>query len=96
MLHWDYLFLSVQSRQFCKLLTQKEFVGALPIVWDAGRITDSGPNWVIYMNGYDRLKPFGVATHGTICGYWSKMLWSHLCPSNKDLKKGLLFILSII
>ena len=35
-------FLNVQSKQFCKLLTQ-EFVEALPIAWDAGYITELVP-----------------------------------------------------
>lgn len=28
-----------------------------------------GPNGVIHIDGYDKLKPFGIAIHGAICGY---------------------------
>lgn len=27
-----------------------------------------GPNYLIHIDGYDKLKPFGFAIHGAICG----------------------------
>ena len=46
-----------------------------------------GPNGVIHIDGYDKLKPFGFAIPGAICGYSRKILWLHGCPSNKDPKR---------
>ena len=40
-----------------------------------------GPNGVIHIDGYDKLKPFGFAIPGAICGYSRKILWLHGCPS---------------
>ena len=43
-----------------------------------------GPNGVIHIDGYDKLKPFGISIHGAICGFSRKILWLQACPSNKD------------
>ena len=43
-----------------------------------------GPNGVIHIDGYDKLKPFGIAIHGSICGNSRKILWLQACPSNDD------------
>ena len=45
------------------------------------------PNGVIHIDGYDKSKPFGFAIPGAICGYSRKILWLHVCPSNKDHKR---------
>ena len=46
-----------------------------------------GPNGVIHIDGYDKLKPFGIAIHGAICGYSRKILWLQACPSNNDPRR---------
>ena len=32
-------------------------------------ILNLGPNYIWHMDGYDKLKPFGIAVHGCIDGY---------------------------
>ena len=35
----------------------------------------SGPSHVWHMDGYDKLKPYGMAIHGCIDGYSRKLMW---------------------
>ena len=30
--------------------------------------SSQGPNFIVHIDGYDKLKPFGFAIHGAICG----------------------------
>ena len=46
-----------------------------------------GPNWVWYLDGYDKLKPFGFEIHGSIDGYSRRGLWLNVLKSNKDPKE---------
>ena len=46
--------------------------------------TNPGPNYIIHLDGWDKLKPFGISVHGAIDGFSRKMLWLESCPSNKD------------
>ena len=43
-----------------------------------------GPNAIIHIDGYDKLKPFGIAIHGAVCGFSRRILWMNACPSNND------------
>lgn len=43
-----------------------------------------GPNFLIHIDGYDKLKPFGIAIHGAIDGYSRKLLWLKAGPSNNN------------
>lgn len=43
-----------------------------------------GPNFVIHLDGYDKLKPFGFAIHGAIDGFSRKILWLEVGPSNNN------------
>ena len=43
-----------------------------------------GPNYLWHMDGWDKLKPFGFAVHGSIDGYSRKILWLEVCNSNND------------
>ncbi|XP_065915413.1 uncharacterized protein [Dysidea avara] len=43
-----------------------------------------GPDFIWHMDGYDKLKPFGFAIHGSIDGYSRRILWLHVSPSNND------------
>ena len=43
-----------------------------------------GPNYMWHINGYDKLKPFGFAIHGTSDGYSRKILWLHIGSSNNN------------
>lgn len=46
--------------------------------------TNQGPNYTLHLDGYDKLKPFGIAIHGAIDGYSRKLLWLEACYSNND------------
>ena len=37
------------------------------------------PNFIWYVDGYDKLKPFGFAIHGAIDGYSRRVLWIEVC-----------------
>ncbi|CAC5383264.1 unnamed protein product [Mytilus coruscus] len=43
-----------------------------------------GPNYLIHVDGYDKLKPYGIAIHGGIDGFSRKVLWLKAGPSNND------------
>ncbi|XP_071146741.1 uncharacterized protein [Mytilus edulis] len=43
-----------------------------------------GPNYLIHVDGYDKLKPYGIAIHGAMDGYSRKLLWLIASPSNNN------------
>ncbi|VDI62362.1 Hypothetical predicted protein, partial [Mytilus galloprovincialis] len=43
---------------------------------------NSGPNYLIHIDGYDKLKSYGIAIHGAIDGYSRRILWLKAGPSN--------------
>ena len=45
-----------------------------------------GPNHTWHIDGYDKLKPFGVAIHGAIDGFSRRILWLKVSPSNNNPK----------
>ena len=45
-----------------------------------------GPNHAWHIDGYDKLKPFGIAIHGVIDGYSRIILWLKLSSSNNNPK----------
>ena len=48
------------------------------------RYVKKGPNFAIHIDGYDKLKPFGIAIHGAIDGYSRKILWLKADRSNNN------------
>ena len=46
--------------------------------------TSKGPNYVIHIDGYDKLKPFGIAIHGCVDGYSRRILWLKAGPTNNN------------
>jgi hypothetical protein len=40
--------------------------------------------FVLCVVGYDKLKPYGFAVHGAICGYSRRVLWLEVLRSNND------------
>ncbi|OWF49328.1 hypothetical protein KP79_PYT22885 [Mizuhopecten yessoensis] len=44
---------------------------------------NKGPNFAIHMDGWDKLKPFGVSVHGAVDGFSRRVLWLKACDSNK-------------
>ena len=45
-----------------------------------------GPNHTCHIDGYDKVKPFGIAIHGAIDGYIRRTLWPKLSSSNNNPK----------
>ena len=45
-----------------------------------------GPNYVLHLDGYDKLKPFGLCVSGCIDGFSRKMIWLNCYTTNKDPK----------
>lgn len=45
-----------------------------------------GPNYVWHIDGYDKIKPFGIAISGCIDGFSSKILWLEAYKTNNDPK----------
>ena len=43
-----------------------------------------GPNYMIHVDGYDKLKPYGIAIHGAVDGFSRKVLWLEAGPSNNN------------
>eukprot|EP00111_Clytia_hemisphaerica_P020125 TCONS_00059303-protein len=48
------------------------------------RYTSRGPNDTWHIDGYDKLKPYGLPIHGAIDGFSRKILWLKVCKSNND------------
>ncbi|KAL5517865.1 hypothetical protein EMCRGX_G003496 [Ephydatia muelleri] len=42
------------------------------------------PNWCWYIDGYDKLKPFGFPIHACIDGFSRKIIWLELTATNND------------
>lgn len=45
---------------------------------------NKGPNFLIHIDGYDKLKPFGIAINGAIDGYSRKILWLEASNTNNN------------
>lgn len=45
-----------------------------------------GPNAVWHMDGYDKLKPFGICIHGCIDGFSRNLIWLEAWNTNNDPK----------
>lgn len=44
----------------------------------------SGPNFLWHMDGYDKLKPYGLCVHGCIDGYSRHIIWLTVGHTNND------------
>ncbi|XP_069136836.1 uncharacterized protein [Argopecten irradians] len=55
-----------------------------------------GPNFLMHIDGYDKLKPFGVAIHGAIDGFSRKILWLKSGLSNNNPKYIAYFYLAYL
>lgn len=45
---------------------------------------NDGPNCIVHIDGYDKLKPYGFSIHGAIDGFSRKLLWLRILRSNKN------------
>lgn len=43
-----------------------------------------GPNFCIHIDGYDKLKPYGIAIHGCVDGFSRKILWLTASQTNNN------------
>ncbi len=46
--------------------------------------SNKGPHYLVHVDGYDKLKPYGFAIHGAIDGFSRKILWVEIGPTNND------------
>lgn len=44
----------------------------------------NGPNHAWHIDGYDKLKPYGLPIHGCVDGFSRKILWLKVCKSNNN------------
>ena len=47
------------------------------------KYANPGPNNVWHIDGYDKLKPYGISIHGCIDGFSRRIMWLNVSPSNK-------------
>ena len=43
-----------------------------------------GPNATWHVDGYDKLKPYGLPIHGCVDGFSRRIMWLEVCKSNND------------
>lgn len=43
-----------------------------------------GPNFIWHVDGYDKLKPFGICISGCICGFSRRMIWLNVYQTNNN------------
>lgn len=55
-----------------------------------------GPNHMIHIDGYDKLKPYGIAIHGAVDGFSRKILWLKAGYSNSNPRLIAKFYLDFI
>ena len=60
------------------------------------RYVSKGPNYLVHVDGYDKLKPFGFAVHGSIDGFSRKVLWLEVGFTNNDLRYVTKFFLDYV
>lgn len=46
--------------------------------------SNSGPNFLWHMDGYDKLKPYGLCIHGCIDGFSRKIIWLQVFRNSSD------------
>ena len=45
-----------------------------------------GPNFIWHLDGYDKLKPFGLCINGCICGFSRNIIWLNVYNTNNNPK----------
>jgi hypothetical protein len=43
-----------------------------------------GPNFIWHLDGYDKMKPFGICVSGCICGFSRNVIWLNAFHTNND------------
>ena len=49
-----------------------------------GAYHSKGPNFIWHINGYDKLKPYGLSVHGFIDGFSKRLIWLEVGSTNKN------------
>ncbi|XP_069126482.1 uncharacterized protein [Argopecten irradians] len=44
---------------------------------------NKGPNFAIHIDGWDKLKPYGISIHAAVDGFSRRVVWLKACSSNK-------------
>lgn len=60
------------------------------------RYISRGPNYLIHIDGFDKLKPFGISVHAAIDGFSRRILWIQAGPSNKNPRNIAYLFLELI
>jgi len=59
----------------CKpVITEASFIYVMFNVFVHLYLDNPGPNYIIFIDGYEKLKPFGICIHGKTNGYSQKLL----------------------
>lgn len=48
------------------------------------RYVARGPNYLLHIDGWDKLKPYGICVHGAIDGFSRRIMWLQASRSNND------------
>ena len=71
-------------RQVLKILDPEGVQGRLRHRLRRREYRGRGPNRTWHIDGYDKLKPFGLCIHGCIDGYSRRIMWLEVGPSNNN------------
>lgn len=55
-----------------------------------------GLNFVVYLDGWDKLKLFGICIYGCVDGFLRCFFWFRVCNLNKNLEYVLRFNLDYV
>ena len=48
------------------------------------KYSSKGPNYMWHIDGYDKLKGYGLPVHGCVDGFSRKVIWLRVCYTNND------------
>ena len=58
--------------------------------------SNKGPNYLIHVDGWDKLKTFGISVHAAMDGFSRRLLWLKVGPSNKNPRYVLQFFMEYV
>jgi hypothetical protein len=71
-------------RSICSVLDPSGVEGRRKRRFDRRSYYSKGPNFVWHVDGYDKLKPYGICISACIDGYSRKILWLKAYKTNND------------
>lgn len=60
------------------------------------RYSCAGPNYIIHVDGFDKLTAFGLSVHAAIDGFSRRILWIRVGPTNKNPRYIAKFFMDMI